>query len=227
MPTFPDVFATDQIEVVTGVLTIIGLFVAAIGLFLTVYSIQQASTLASEDRKAALEQARRDLRWRQTVEAQRTIRRMLDDQQAFDAMTMLDWNGQKFPIAGQPTPVTHADIREALAPSRGEFTEVQAFVRDRIDALLAHFELIQQGIDAEIFTLDDILFPIDYYIEQMENNVGIDVIREYIKAFNFPRSDKIIVSILRRRNEIRAPDHKPPPDPGAERSASVSPEPRG
>jgi cell division protein FtsL len=72
MPTFP--FATDQVEVVTGVLTVMCLIVAAIGLFLTVYSIQQASKLASEDRKAALEQAQKDLRWRQTVEAQRAIR---------------------------------------------------------------------------------------------------------------------------------------------------------
>jgi hypothetical protein len=152
---------------------------------------------------------------------------MLDDQQAFDAMTILDWNGQRFPIAGQLTPVTHADVKEALAPNRGEFTEVQAFVRDRMDALLAHLELIQQGIEAEIFTLDDIAFPVDYYIEQMENNIGIDIIREYIRAFNFPRSEKIIVSILRRRNEIRARDQKPQPDPGAERAASGSAELRG
>jgi hypothetical protein len=129
---------------------------------------------------------------------------MLDDQQTFDAMTMLDWDGQRFPIEGKSIPVTHAEIRAALTPERGSFTEVQAFVRDRMDALLAHLELIQQGIEAEIFTLADIAFPIDYYIEQMENNIGIDVFRQYIRAFNFPRSEKIIDSILCRRDEIRA-----------------------
>jgi hypothetical protein len=212
MLTFPNLFATDQVEVITGALTVIGLIVAAIGLFLTVYSIQQASKLASKDRKAALEQAQKDLRWRQTVEAQRAIRRMLDDTQASDAMTMLDWDGQKFSIAERPTRVTHAEIIEALAPGRGEFTEVQAFVRDRIDALLAHLELIQQGIEAEIFTLDDIAFPIDYYIDQMENNIGIEIVKRYIQAFNFPRSERIIVSILNRRNE-QAQGQKPQPSP--------------
>jgi hypothetical protein len=204
MPTFP--FATDQVEVVTGVLTVMGLIVAAIGLFLTVYSIQQASKLASEDRKAALEQAQKDLRWRQTVEAQRAIRTMLDDKEAFDAMTMLDWDGQEFLIRGQSRSVTHAEIIESLAPTRGSFTDVQAFVRDKMDALLAHLELIQQGIDAKIFTLDDVAFPIDYYIEQMNNNIGLDVFKNYIIAFNFPRSGKLIDSILRRRDQMRAHD---------------------
>jgi hypothetical protein len=199
MPTFP--FATDQVEVVTGVLTVMCLIVAAIGLFLTVYSIQQASKLASEDRKAALEQAQKDLRWRQTVEAQRAIRTMLDDKEAFDAMTMLDWDGQEFSIRGQSIAVTHAEIRESLAPSRGGFTDVQAFVRDKMDALLAHLELIQQGIEAKIYTLDDVAFPIDYYIEQMNNNIGLGAFKQYITAFNFPRSGKLIDSILRRRDQ--------------------------
>ena|SRR5579863_1432138 len=204
MPTLP--FAADQVEVVTGVLTIVGLIVAAIGLFFTVCSIQQASKLASEDRKAALEQAQKDLRWRQTVEAQHAIRRMLDDKEAFDAMTMLDWDGQEFSIRGQSVRVTHAEIREALAPGRGEFTDVQAFVRDKMDALLANLELIQQGIEAKIFTLDDVAFPIDYYVEQMNNNIGLDVFKKYITAFNFPRSGSLIDSILRRRDQMTAQD---------------------
>jgi hypothetical protein len=119
---------------------------------------------------------------------------------------MMDWDGQEFSIKGKSMPVLHADVRGALKPTRELFTDKQVFIRDRMDAFLGHLELLQQGIEAKIFTVDDVAFPIDYYIDQINSNIGMDIFKKYIVAFNFPRSATIVDSILKRRAEVRAKD---------------------
>ena len=181
------VFATDWIELATAV-------VAAIGLGLTVYSIRDASHRASRERKAALEQAQQDLKWRQTVEAQAAIRRLLDDKRAFEAMTMLDWDGQTFPVGETNAHITSSDIVDALKAT-GSFTAVQAFIRAGMDSLFNHLELIQQAIDARIFKLEDVVFPIEYYIRKMEQ-IDLDTFAKYMTKFDFAKSDRLISAIL-------------------------------
>jgi hypothetical protein len=192
----PDLFATDKVEVVTGILTVIGLIVAIIALFQTVSSIRQASTIATHDRKEALSQAIKDLRWRQTVEAQGAIRRMLDDAQAFEAMAMSDFEDRSFVVNGKSIHITFIEVQRALAPELESFSDLQIFIRDRFDTLLAHLELMQQGVDAKIFILQDLIFPIDYYIERIEKNIGLSTVKDYIRKFGFPKSERFIDSIV-------------------------------
>jgi hypothetical protein len=178
--------AADWSELATAV-------VAAIGLAATVGSIWAASYRASRERKAALDQAGRDQTWRQTVEAQAAVRRLLDDKRAFEAMSMLDyWDGQTFPTVGE---ITKEDILNALQAVGPGFDQKQAFVRAAMDSLFSHFELIQQGIDAKIYMLEDVKFPIDYYIKKMGQINGGTFI-EYSNKSNFHKSNALITAIL-------------------------------
>jgi hypothetical protein len=86
------------------------------------------------DRREAIDQAKRDLEWRQTVEAQAVIRRMTGDLKAQDAMTMLDWNGRHYEIRpGVRERITWEDVRTGLRTDTGKFLPKEVFVRDRFD----------------------------------------------------------------------------------------------
>src|SRR5437016_1186468 len=100
--------AQDDLEILK-LLVQTGVFV--VGIITGFYAIAKAH----RDRKDALEQAKKDLRWRQTVEAQAAVRRMANDPQAHNAMIMLDWNGRHFEIReGLRARITWDDMRHAL-----------------------------------------------------------------------------------------------------------------
>jgi hypothetical protein len=181
--------AADWSEFATAAATVVGLLA-------TVVSIWIASYLASRQRNEALDQAKRDQKWRRTVEAQAAIRRLLDDRRAFDAMSMLDyWDGQKFPIEGKPTEIKGSDIVDALKAVGPGFTPTQAFIRAAMDSLFNHFELIQQGIKAKVYKLKDVKFPIDYYIKRM-GEIGKETFLKYNEENRFHKSKDLITTIL-------------------------------
>jgi hypothetical protein len=178
--------AADWSELATAVAAIVGL--AA-----TVASIWIASIKASRERNEALRQAQRDQKWRRTVEAQAAIRRLLDDQRALNAMTMLDNSADHdFPDVGE---IAKSDIVSALQPV-GEPSSKRKFVRAAMDSLFNHFELIQQGIDAGIYVLEDVVFPIDFYIKIIGQN-DRETFTKYIEESGYHKANVLIDNILR------------------------------
>jgi hypothetical protein len=195
----------DKIEVITFIIGIITLLVATIGLGFTVYSIREASRRATRERDAALQQAKRDLQWRQTVEAQSAIRRLLDDGRASNAMTMLDWDGERFPIGERPSPIKRSDVIDALRVRvSGELPDQQLFIREAFDALFTNLELIQQSIKADIFGLADIEFPISYYVKKMKD-ADIDTFKMYMTHYEFTKAQTLIDDISRRLDPNSSP----------------------
>ncbi len=186
------------LELVTDWIEIAGFAAAAIGLGISADQIRQAAQKATEERKAALLQAERDLEWRQTVEAQSAIRRFLDDRLAQDAMMMIDWDGRSFSIDGKNVVVSRKKTAAALSVGRSEFTNVEAFIRDRMDAFFNHFELMQQAIDSKIYPMEYIKFPIDYYVNRMKNEFGLDIFYSYLKNFGFQKAGALLKSISER-----------------------------
>jgi hypothetical protein len=184
-------WAADWSEFGTAVVT-------AVGLAATVYSIWAASRQASRERKTALDQAEQDQKWRQTVEAQAAVRRLLDDKRALHAMTMLDDKADHaFPDDGiaKPDEITKEDIVSALQAVGPSYTKKQTFVRDSMDSLFNHFELIQQGIEAKIYTLEQIKFPINYYVRMMDL-IGKQDFSKYIGESGYEKSNTLIDDIL-------------------------------
>jgi len=199
--TYADDFS-DKIEVITFLIGIVTLIVAAVGLRFTVYSIKDASRRASEERNAALQQAKHDLRWRQTVEAQAAIRRLLDDRRAFDAMTMLDWDGERLPVGEND--FKRGDVVDALKANENYSKPPRSFIRAAFDAFFTHLELIEQAIKAKIFTLDDVKFPINYYVRKMQE-ADVEVFKAYTTKYEFKKAQKLINDILAQPDENSSP----------------------
>lgn len=195
----------DKIEVITFIIGIVTLIVAAIGLGFTVYSIKEASRRATQEREAALQQAKRDLGWRKTVEAQAAIRRLLDDKRASNAMTMLDWDGERFPVGERPSPIKRDDVIDALrVRMSGDLPDQQLFIREAFNSLFTNLEMIQQSIKAKIFELEDIEFPISYYVRKMKD-ADIETFKMYMTHYEFTKAQALIDHILERPDQNSNP----------------------
>jgi hypothetical protein len=145
------------------------------------------------DRREAINQAKRDLEWRQTVEAQAAIRRMTGDHKAQDAMKMLDWNGRHYEIRpGVRERITWNDVRIGLRTQPGRFVPKEVFIRDRFDCFFDHFQLIQQQIDNHIFSASQIKYPVGYYYKRIKHAHNWRAFREFIHKYDYELAKRLI-----------------------------------
>jgi hypothetical protein len=153
---------------------------------------------ALQQRQAALQQAKRDLEWRQTVEAQAAIRRMYSDASAQNAMTMLDWNARHFQIReGLRERITWNDMRLGLRTVNLRFTPKEVFIRNSFDALFDHFQMIQQQIKSEMFRIDDVVYPIAYYSRRIKHPNNWPAFERFLTKYNFLRATMLIEDIFK------------------------------
>jgi hypothetical protein len=148
---------------------------------------------AHRDRNEALKQARRDLQWRQTVEAQRAVQRMTTDLRAQNAMTILDWNNRQFEIRdGLRERITWEEMRRALRAGPGPFQPKEVFVRDCFDALFDHFQMIQQQIENELFDVKYVLYPVGYFARRMRLPANWPAIHGFLHKYDYPLAKSLI-----------------------------------
>ena len=148
---------------------------------------------AHRDRKDALEQAKRDLQWRQTVEALAAVRRMVTDPRARDAMIMLDWNGRHFEIReGLRERITWDEMRRALRIAPGRFEPKEVFIRDSFDAFFDHFQMIQQQIDNKMFEASHIVYPVGYFSRRMKHPKNWLYIHAFLEKYDYPLAERLI-----------------------------------
>ncbi len=148
---------------------------------------------AHTDRKEALEQSKRDLRWRQTVEAQSAIRRMYSDEFAQNAMTLLDWNGSSFQI--QPDlreSIGWGEMRDALRIANLEFKPKEVFVRNCFDGLFHNFQLIEQQIKNKMFRIDEVTYPIAYYSSKIMNEANWPAFNAFLTEYEYFKAKELI-----------------------------------
>ena len=148
---------------------------------------------AHRDRREALQQAKRDLQWRQTVEAQSSLRRIANDPQARNAMTMLDWNARRFEVReGLREQITWNDMRNALRTESGLFTPKEVFVRESFDALFDQLQMIQQQIANKMFEPSHVIYPLGYYSRRMKHPRNWPAISAYLHKYDYPLAMTLI-----------------------------------
>jgi hypothetical protein len=174
-------------------------FLVQFGVFgIAIFTAWTGFDRAHKDRRAALEQSKRDLRWRQTVEAQAAIRRMTGDPIAQNAMTMLDWNARHFQIRENLRErISWDDMRLALRAEPGRFSPVEVFVRDSFDALFDHFQMIQQEITNEIFNTEDVVYPIGYYARRIKHPKNWQTFDAFLTKYDYLLAKRLIETSYR------------------------------
>lgn len=163
------------------------------GFSVAIITAWQGLKKAHEDRKDALAQAKRDLQWRQTVEAQSAVRRLVCDPRAQNAMIMLDWDGREFEIKpGQRETISYAERQKALRTSPENFKAKEVFIRDCFDGLFDQFQMIQQEISNKLFDVEHIYYPIAYFSRVMWHPMNWPVFEAFLKTYGYPLARDLI-----------------------------------
>lgn len=164
---------------------------------------QQKKELAHS--QEALAHAKEELRWRQTVAAQESIHRMINDQTAAQAMLMLDWNGRSFKVYDDRPRIRIAwdDMRFALRTDNTSFRAPEVFVRDSFDALFHHFQIIMHQINNNMYNFEDIKYPIGYYSARISLPENWEPIQRFLTKYDY---DLAIMLIERTHDQSKRLD---------------------
>jgi hypothetical protein len=169
------------------------LFVEAGGFSVAIFTAWQGLKKAHEDRKDALDQAKRDLQWRQTVEAQKAVRRLVGDPRAQNAMIMLDWSDREFEIAPDQTDtISFVERQNALRTDPEIFDAKEMFIRDCFDALFDQFQMIQQEINNKLFDVEHVYYPVAYFSRLMWLPTDRPVIQAFLEKYGYPLAKDLI-----------------------------------
>jgi hypothetical protein len=158
-----------------------------IGKYAAVLSAIVAMVVGIGQYRRGVSQSIRELEWRQADMARTMINGLMNDE-AWQAMTMLDWEeGRTYEIAPgttvrifpQDVPVAIAAALRANGPKR---TETQRFITDRFDRFLFRVSQLQAAVRSGLVRTDDVTFPLDWYVEKRlctHKRLLLDYIAEY------------------------------------------------
>lgn len=116
-------------------------------------------------------QSKLELRWKQAEAAKKLLDEMLTDPDAGNAMRMLDWADTKFEVEpGLRVVIEVEDYVKALRISDFDFDDKELYIRDSFDSLFYYMAMIEHYIQSDLVRLEDVLFPLDYYVRIMNEN---------------------------------------------------------
>ncbi|HEX8749113.1 MAG TPA: hypothetical protein VF717_18195 [Pyrinomonadaceae bacterium] len=154
----------DWIQTLSWIGTVIGIAVATLK-----YISEQHQNREQQERE--LEQSKLELRWKQAEAAKKLLDEMLTDPDAGNAMRMLDWADTEFEVKpGLRLLIGEEDYVKALRISDFDFDDKELYIRDSFDSLFYYMAMIEHYIQSDLVRLEDVLFPLDYYVRIMNNN---------------------------------------------------------
>ena len=139
--------------------------------YATIASALVAAAVGIEQYRRGVSQSIRELEWRQAEMAQTLINGIINDE-AWQAMTMLDWEeGRTYEIAsGTRVRILPRDVPVAIEASLRkngpQRTETQRFITDRFDRFLFQVSQLQSAVRSGLVRKDDVRFPLNWYVEK-------------------------------------------------------------
>ena len=142
-----------------------------IGKYAAILSALVAATVGIGQYRRGVSQSMRELEWKQADMARTMVNALMKDE-AWQAMTMLDWEeGRTYQIAPGtivrilPTDVPVA-IEASLRKNGGKRTETQRFITDRYDRFLFEVSQLQAAVRSGLVRKEDVRFPLEWYVEK-------------------------------------------------------------
>lgn len=154
----------DWIQTLSWVGAVIGIVIAAFK-----YVSEQKQN--REQRKRELNQSEIEQRWRQAEAAKKLLDEMLSDSKAVAAMKMLDWNDVEYEIKPNVhEKISEQDYLKALRVFNLHFKDKEEYIRDCFDSLFYFMAMIEHYIHSKLVRLEDVAFPLDYYLRIINRN---------------------------------------------------------
>lgn len=130
------------------------------------------------------EQRASELRWNQAKLAMELVEGLHQDDQAFNALRMTDWNGYSFEIDGVKAQIFSNEVEDALniendnnLPAHGPF------IRECYDKLFYHMGKIERSLKSDLVRFEDVHSPMDYYVPLLRSKYG-KVLIPYMKQLH-------------------------------------------
>lgn len=147
---------------------------------------------ATEQRREELVLRQREYRQKQAVFGREIVREIFADTKARAALKMLDWLDDEYvDDDGVQYRIRRDQIQSAMRTTNLTFTNAEAFVRTRFEALYDHLEQVEHLITLGVLAFDDIETAFRYYV--------VRAIRPTIQHFDFldyydyPRAKKFLL----------------------------------
>jgi hypothetical protein len=160
----------DRFDVVSKGVAIIGGLISAIILILTL--------------NGSTEQRARELRWNQAKLAMELSDSMLSDDQAFNALRMIDWKGYEYQVEGEKVFIISEEVQDALKVENNENLPTNgAFIKESFDRLFYHLGKMERSLKSELIRFEDIRSPMDYYVPLLRCTYG-KILLPYMKQLH-------------------------------------------
>lgn len=141
--------------------------------------------LAIMEYSESTDQRIKELRFQQAQVGKELLDEALLSEEVQDAMRMLDRQdpGVEFEIAeGKAELITTSDIIQALSLDEDTDSKKDVFIQDRVESLFFFIGRIQAFIDIGMVNEEDVLYPLEYYVQQMCDYK--DNISPYVRTYS-------------------------------------------
>jgi len=130
-------------------------------------------------------QREKDLRWKQAEAAKKIIDEWLEEPLAFNVCKMIEYENRYFTNEeGKKFHVNTELIKLALSIEQDDNHLNQVnnrYVRDAFDSFLYYCELMNQGLQSQLYLIEDLKFPLNYYLLKMKEKKLFDCVAKYAK----------------------------------------------
>jgi hypothetical protein len=142
-----------------------------------------------------------DLRWKQAEAAKKLIDEWLTDEEAYDFCKMLEYENRVFINENGDRFSVNNDLITSALTTEDENINIphevnRRFVRDCLDAFLYFTELMQQGLQSNLYLLENLKFPLGYYVKKMKEVKLYQSINEYAKRYGYDDSIKLLSNFI-------------------------------
>lgn len=138
-------------------------------------------------------------RWKQAEAGKKLLDEMLADEHASAALRMLDWNDDEYEVQpGRKERIAEAEYLRALRVVELTFDAKETYIRNCFDALFYYLALMAHYIRADLVRLEDVSFPMDYYIAAMDRNR--EVFDRFLAYYGLARSAAFLDLLRTRRS---------------------------
>ena len=152
------------------------------------------------------EQRRNDLKWKQAEAAKNLIDAWMGNKEAFSFCRMIEYENRSF--INEEGNEFHCNVGLIIKALNNDAKEIinsvdadERYIRDTCDAFLYYTELMNQGLESNLYLLKNLIFPLRYYLQRMNQKGLYDTVINYASRNGFRGSINLF-------NELHILDNK-------------------
>ncbi|HRF81102.1 MAG TPA: hypothetical protein PL070_13570 [Flavobacteriales bacterium] len=135
-----------------------------------------------------------DMRWRRVETGKKLVDDLLASKRCRCARKLIDYpGGRVFVVGGNKVLLKESDSIKALDVSNVNLSTNDHFIRDCFDNFFYHIAILEHWIQQELVDLNDVKYPVEYYVRALKRNQNLWPIAEaYLEKFKFIKAQEFM-----------------------------------